>query len=264
MAENLRDKLARRMSRPMAVRVLRALKAIISEAQRRGLVAQNVALGVKISRKDRERPKPKIPTKTELAEILTASASSEQPMVHPLACLLVFAGLRASELRGLAWAELDLKNGTVTVSQRADAAGNIGPPKSKASFRSIPLPKMAVKALKRWKLACPPGDLVFPSPTGKVMSHPYMARTLMGPPQIASKIVKPGLSSTPRFGLHAFRHAAASLWIDQRVNAKRVQVWMGHGSIQVTFDTYGHLFEQVDQDNEIANAVERSIFADAT
>lgn len=46
----------------------------------------------------------------------------------------------------------------------------------------------------------------------------------------------------PKYGLHALRHAAASLFIEQGFTPKRVQALMGHSSIQVTFDTYGHLF----------------------
>lgn len=62
-----------------------------------------------------------------------------------------------------------------------------------------------------------------------------------------------------RYTLHDFRHAAASLWIEQRVNPKRVQKWMGHSSIQVTFDTYGHLFDQADQDAAVVAVIEREL-----
>lgn len=68
----------------------------------------------------------------------------------------------------------------------------------------------------------------------------------------------------PSYTLHDFRHAAASLWIEQRVNPKRVQKWMGHSSIQVTFDTYGHLFDQADQDSAVAAAIERELAEAAT
>jgi integrase len=47
--------------------------------------------------------------------------------------------------------------------------------------------------------------------------------------------------------LHALRHAAASLFIEQGFTPKRVQALMGHSSIQVTFDTYGHLFPAMRQ-----------------
>jgi integrase len=55
------------------------------------------------------------------------------------------------------------------------------------------------------------------------------------------------------------RHCAASLWIEQRVSPKRIQRWIGHSSIQVTFDTYGHLFEQADADTAVMQAVEREV-----
>jgi len=64
--------------------------------------------------------------------------------------------------------------------------------------------------------------------------------------------------------MHAFRHAAASLWIEQGLNPKRIQALMGHSSIQMTYDTYGHLFEQAEKDAQDASAIERALFADAT
>ncbi|TMK06389.1 MAG: hypothetical protein E6G72_16915 [Alphaproteobacteria bacterium] len=46
----------------------------------------------------------------------------------------------------------------------------------------------------------------------------------------------------PKYGMHGFRHAAASLFIEEGFSPKRVQDLMGHSTIQMTFDTYGHLF----------------------
>jgi integrase len=53
------------------------------------------------------------------------------------------------------------------------------------------------------------------------------------------------------YGLHAFRHAAASLFIQEGWSPKRVQELMGHSSIQVTFNTYGHLFAVPDEKDEL-------------
>ncbi|MBB6190560.1 integrase [Sphingobium wenxiniae] len=275
MAEGWRDQLMDKLSRPMAMRVLRSLAAIVNEAMGRGYVAQNVVAGVKVRRAKREKPKVIIPTKAELKAILEAAKASTEPMAHPLALIAIFAGLRASELRGLPWRCIDLKAGTVTVEQRADLKNIIGPPKSEAGYRTIPLPDSAITALKAWKLACPASDdgLVFPSIAHKVMSHQYMNGKVMAAVQIAANCHhmvtrddgKPMLDKheqpvmVPRYTLHDFRHAAASLWIEQRVNPKRVQKWMGHGSIQVTFDTYGHLFDQADQDSAVAAAIEREL-----
>ena len=52
----------------------------------------------------------------------------------------------------------------------------------------------------------------------------------------------------PRYGLHSLRHAAASLFIEQGFSPKRVQALMGHSTIQMTFDVYGHLFPSADDD----------------
>lgn len=192
-------------------------------------------------------------------------------MALPLHCLAIFGGLRASELRGVTWPTLHLKSSSVEITQRADAKGKIGPTKSDAGHRVIPLPDMAIKALRAWKLACPVTDshLIFPSIAGKVMSWNYMVDHLVAPVQIvAGEYDIEGKSDdaakVARWDLHSFRHAAASLWIEQSVNAKRVQYLMGHSSIQVTFDTYGHLFEQVERDADTSAAIERALSTDAT
>jgi integrase len=72
-------------------------------------------------------------------------------------CLAAFAGLRASEIRGLRWSDLDLgSKPAVTVAQRADKWAQIGSPKSAAAHRTVPLGESAARALKAWKLAQPP------------------------------------------------------------------------------------------------------------
>nr|WP_246605094.1 site-specific integrase [Aquisediminimonas sediminicola] len=254
----------------MASRVLRSLSAIVAEAQRRGYVAQNVCAGVQVRKAQRDKVKAIIPPKTELKALIEAARASNAPMAPPLVMTLIFTGLRASELRGLAWRSIDLNNATLTVDQRADDKGVIGPPKSAAGHRTIPLPSVLVSALRVWKLQCPASDagLVFPSIASKVMTYRYMSLNVLAPVQInaglftAIKNDDDELVKDPRYTMHDFRHAAASLWIEQRVNPKRVQSWMGHSSIQVTFDTYGHLFDQADQDSAVAEAVQREVLGD--
>ena len=46
-----------------------------------------------------------------------------------------------------------------------------------------------------------------------------------------------------KYGLHALRHACASLWIEQGLNPNRIQLLRGHSSIKMTYDLYRHLFE---------------------
>lgn len=255
------------LSRPMATRVFRSFKAILTEAQARGLVAQNVALAVKVPNASRKGSKVVIPSKAELRAILATAAASENLMARAMVELIIYTGLRASEVRGLAWRSVDLRNGKVRVESRADARGVHGAPKSEAGMRVVPIPAVLVATLRQWKLACPhhADDLVFPSHKGRVLSHGVMGKNYLKPILLAAGVTRPGEDeyeneATAKYTAHVFRHAAASLWIDQGLNPKRVQTLVGHSSIQVTFDTYGHLFEERDCDASEANAIERALF----
>jgi integrase len=188
----------------------------------------------------------------------------------------VFCGLRASELRGLRWADVDFEGRLINVTQRADASHNIGKLKSKAAYRSLRLSTLVLNALREWKLACPKGDLdlIFPNGLGKVESYANLIDRGFGPIQIAVGVTrlvpvaddagKPVINNAgaavmrevARYGLHALRHACASLWIEQGHNPKQIQKLMGHSSIKVTFDTYGHLFADDEADQRAAEGVE--------
>ena len=257
------------LSRPMATRVFRTFKAILTDAQERGLVAQNIALAVKVKKAPREKSQAMPPSKAELRAILNAAEASDDIKGRTMTMLVIFSGMRASEIRGLAWRSVDLSKKTVRIEQRADAAGSIGAPKSAAGFRTIPLPDRVISSLRQWKLACPahPLDIVFPSQKGRVLSYSVMAKNHLKPIIVAAGVTKPGAavdSQMAKYTAHIFRHAAASLWIEQGLNPKRVQSLVGHGSIQVTFDTYGHLFEEEQRDADDASAIERALFTDAT
>lgn len=253
--EAFADTIVATRGKAMSVMILRALSSAIGEAQRRGLVAQNVAAGVRVKRAKRERELVEIPTKDELRAILKHADNRERPLVMTA----IFTGLRASELRGLRWSDVDLKAGRLTVSQRADALNVIGAPKSAASRRSIPIPPALVAELTRWKLACPVGDLglAFPNGKGRIETHSNLLQRLFGPLQVRANVTELDGEGLPtwRFGFHALRHAAASMWIERGTDPKRVQTWLGHASIQLTFDTYGHLFEAIASDASVASAI---------
>jgi integrase len=89
----------------------------------------------------------------------------------------IFTGLRASELSGLKWGDVDLDGRVLHVlhvRHRADRRNVLGNPKSEPGKRDIPLVPIAVNALREWKLMCPKGeaDLVFPTGRGTCRSHP--------------------------------------------------------------------------------------------
>ena len=80
---------------------------------------------------------------------------------------------------------------------------------------------------------------MFPNGRGNVENLGNISRRGFGPLQTKCEIVDDG---KPKYGIHALRHAAASLFIEQAMTSKRIQVIMGHSSIQMTYNTYGHLF----------------------
>ncbi|PVE22850.1 site-specific integrase [Microvirga sp. KLBC 81] len=252
-------------SADMAKRVLRSLSAIVAEAKRRGLAAMNhVRDATPIKRSKRGEARPEMPSKAELKAMIDAAQDRERPFLFTA----IFTGLRASELRGLKWKDIDLKKGILHVRRRVDRFNQFGPPKSAAGTRDIPLTPILLKTLKEWRLACPNGELelVFPTGAGNVESHGNILSRLFWPLQIRAGVVnmvdrkdaegRDVKMPDAKYSLHALRHAAAALWIEQGLSPKRIQSLMGHSSIQQTFDTYGYLFEARDDDKAAMAAVE--------
>jgi integrase len=240
----------RTRSRDQAAKILTSLKGILSEAQRRGLVAQNVAQPVKVSVRTRDRRKLEagrdIPSKDDIRAILDAAEGRWRPLL----ITAVFTGMRASELRGLRWSDVDFDQKVAHVRQRADYWGTMGSPKSEAGQRKIPLSPMVINALREWRLACPKGeaDLVFPNGAGKVELHSNIAHRGLG--ELQRRIGMVDADGKHKYGMHSLRHFCASWLIEQGFAPKRIQDWLGHSSIVMTFDRYGHLFPNPKDEHE--------------
>jgi integrase len=261
-----RDELLRSMSRAMAKKVLISLKSIIKDAQRRGNVAQNVATGVSITANRGREAKLEvgrdIPTRDEVRRIVDAASGKGR------ALLLVAAltGLRASELRGLRWTDVDLAKHQIHVRQRADRWCKIGQPKSAAGTRTVPIEDMVVNTLREWRLQCPKGpeNLVFPTRSGRVEHLTNLMQECVRPAQVAAGVVDG--RGKAKYGMHAFRHFYASWCINRKADGglelppKTVQVRLGHAKITLTLDRYGHLFPSLDDGAELAAAA-RALFA---
>lgn len=155
------------------------------------------------------------------------------------------AGLRWGELAGLRVARVDPLRRTVTVTEQLtelDGRLSFGPPKTAASRRSVSLPSFLVQALSEQiggRAEPGPAGLVFPAPVGGPMRRSNFRR-------------RAWLPATQRAGLdglrfHDLRHTAVALAIAQGGHAKAIQERMGHSSVTVTLDRYGHLFEGLDE-----------------
>jgi integrase len=121
---------------------------------------------------------------------------------------------------------------------------------------------MAVNALRQWRVSCSKGvlDLVFPNGAGNVESQGNILQRVWGPLQLVCGIT--GDAGKGRYTFHALRHAAASLFIAHLGwTPKRVQSVLGHASISMTFDRYGHLFADPAGDREAMKKLEAAIVA---
>jgi integrase len=269
---------------PAMIRKVRvSLSSLLSDAQEHGLVSRNVVRDLSRTRRrgaerraeKRQRGKLKfgvdIPTREEVKAIVGAA----QGHWRPILLTAIFTGLRASELRGLRWEDVDLDKRELHVRQRADRYGKIGKPKSESGERTVPLTPMVLSTLREWKLACPksPAGLVFPSSGGLVEHHKNIVERGLIPTMTAAGVTVEGTAKNggrvklaKYTGLHAFRHFYASWCINRRAEgglelpAKVVQERLGHSSIIMTMDVYGHLFPRGDDSKELA-AAERSLLA---
>jgi integrase len=117
------------------------------------------------------------------------------------------------------------------------------------------------KVLSDWKELVPESalDLVFPNSVGKVQNYSNIYNRIFKPMLVDNGIVDD--TGQSKFGIHALRHAAASLFIEQGWNPKKIQTLLGHASINMTMDVYGHLFENAEEDVLMFEKLEQDLMA---
>jgi integrase len=208
------DRLVADGKSPSTVRnALLPLRVIYLRAIRDGEVTVNPCSGVDMPAVRGKRTE--IPTPQEAITLIAALPLAERP----LWATALYAGLRLGELRALIWDDVDLDVGLIHVRRSMDARGGLVPPKSAAGLRTVPIPRVLRGFLLEQRFQDRAG-YVFgcgdePFRLGRVRRSP---------------------------GLHSCRHAYASFMIHAGVNAKTLSTYMGHSSITITIDRYGHLF----------------------
>jgi integrase len=263
-AEKFRDELLKgpdKLSRPLARKVLTSFKSLCKTAGYSHVVA-TVSIGKEKRQRGLEVGRD-IPSIDEVKRLLESENDLKR---RALLLTVAFTGLRASELRGLRWKDIDTKAGELHVRQRADRYNNVGAPKSSSSIRTIPLDDKLLAALKTWRVKSEhkaPDAFVFCTSTGRIEHHANMLRSLEPTMKVALLLKKDG---TPKYGLHAFRHFFASWCINSKESGGRelapllAQRMLGHSTISMTYDIYGHLFPGKGDRSEL-NAAVRQLLA---
>ena len=264
IVEKFRDQLLGELSPNSAARVFSYFKIIMKLADDKDLIAANVAEKVHLVMPKRHRHRPEFFRIDEVKSALAASTKLG-PMCRAFAHLFWLHGLRSSEGRGLIWERVNLGKGAVTISQRADRWRSIGPPKSDSSFRTIPLTPSCLEALEALKSEASPSseDFVFPDKKGRPMTYFQQISQLYDPIMFAAGLTEEVDGATKHLRrLHATRHTTASIWIEMGFSAKRVQKLMGHSSIHMTFDLYGHLIDLKESAADMMRSVDDWVLKD--
>ena len=227
------------------VRVLHAtLRALLEEAVESGIVPVNVArrAGKFVKGKADRGEKIQFFSRDELALFLE-TAKNEALAYYPLFLCLARTGLRIGEAIGLQCGDLDFAGFGIEV-RRNIVKGRVGTPKN-GRTRRVDMSQQLAQVL-RGEIANRKAQLLRLGKSADELGNLWLFQSGAGGPLDDSKVrkvlarllVKAGL---PRRNLHSLRHSFASLLIQNGESLAYVRDQLGHSSIQITVDTYGHL-----------------------
>ncbi|WP_240431372.1 site-specific integrase [Mycobacterium kyogaense] len=216
------------------------LRAGLDGAVRDGLLARNPAAQVR--RPGVERREARHLDSDAVTAVLHAAEPSRY---HAALILIASTGLRKGEALALSWDRVDLKTGVLRVAQtisRVNGRLAISEPKTDRSRRTVPLSPAVVALLRKHRVAqnterlraanqWQDSGLVFTTELG----GPVDPRNLLRVIEVAAKAA--GVSE---IGVHTLRHSAAVAWLESGVHIKAVADLLGHSSIAITGDVYGH------------------------
>jgi len=257
------------ISRSTAKKIVGVVKQVIGYALSEGMITVDPRRDINIKAQsgrhlNRSSDKIEIHTQEEMriiletAEKLTRSQhkgiANRWIRYYPLVMVLVYCGLRASEVRGLYRESVDLNERTIEVKQRVDKLGEMGPPKSARSYRTVPFPSLMVEPLKRL-LDSHDHRLVFATRNGTPMQHKNLMEDVWFYVQEKAGV--------PIRNLHSARHFYASSLIDMNVPLKELSELLGHEDEAFTLKTYGHLMKRADDKERRARLADALVLTDA-
>jgi integrase len=230
MLQDLADQLAAQGLSASSIRnTILPLRAIYRRALNRGEVGLDPTrkLTLPAVRSSRDR----IAVPTEAAALLTALPLTERA----LWATALYAGLRMGELQALDWNDINLDQNLIHVERSWDRTAGYIEPKSRAGKRRVPITKTLRHHLQSHRLHQGTGRhrLVFPNHRGNKPFDPSTTN------QRAQKAWA-AAGHTP-LSLHECRHSYAAYMIAAGINTKALSTYMGHASITITLDRYGHL-----------------------
>lgn len=239
---------------------LTVLSVSLNQAVRDGLIARNPAASVA-----RPQPAPRPSVYLDAAAAVRFMTAIAGDRLEAFYLVAMATGGRRGELLGAFWPDFDLEARQLTIRRtlvyRPGDAYEFGEPKTARSRRVVPLPIMAVNALRahdlrqkrerltagpRW-LGDPKAPLVFATRTGRPLAGGTISHAL------TRHLSQAGL---PHQRLHDLRHGYASILLAEGVSLRVIQELLGHATIATTSDIYSHISPG---NLEAADAFDRAI-----
>ncbi|HEX9642585.1 MAG TPA: site-specific integrase [Acidimicrobiia bacterium] len=236
LVRRMTSELSERYAAATVARTMRWVRLTLNQAVRDRRILSSPAAGVRLPRSRRSEMRLLDPAEVrELAGALPDRYGS-------LAIAAAYTGLRWGELAGLGVRDIDMLRRRLTVRatlvEASSQAPRLGPPKSAASERTVTLPVFVVETLARHLEAHPAVDgMVWTTDQGGFLRRGSFGR-------IWRKAVAESIG--PPCRIHDLRHTHAAWLIADGEHPKAIQTRLGHGSISVTMDRYGHLMDGLD------------------
>ena len=221
---------AKGTSRKTVLNVLGTVSSIVTTARNWGYTCETIDMSkLRLPPRGEKREQPHF----NVDQLNMILAIAEEPW-RTLFCISTLDGLRAGELLGLQWGDIDLDHGLLYV-RRSAWYGKAQTTKTKASETVLPIPTPLIAVLKAYRAQWKPNP------------HWWLFATRNGRPPSSNKVVEYALwpildaLNIPRCGLHAFRHSHTALLLDTGATPKVAQRQLRHADARTTLEIYGHV-----------------------
>jgi len=218
------------LAKSSCAKIRNLMSVLFNHACRYELFDRNPIYLVRQSAKRRRAPTVLIPS--EIKALVDNLSIRERTLV----LLAVSTGLRQSELFGLKWGDVDFAQKTMNVT-RSIVYGVVGPCKTEASQKPVPVHPTVLKTLSEWRRTCrytKSDDWVF-------ASRRHRGRTPFWGQAILRRYIRPVAQRAgiqKRFGWHTFRHTYSTLLRCVGTEFKVMQELLRHSTLRSTLDVY--------------------------